>query len=77
MPMYVEIRNLIDKGASVEEIRNAAAARNIETLRDSCRKLVLAGVTTVEELLSVTYTGRLNGANAAIKGGILCLYINM
>ena len=56
MPMYVDIRKLIDDRATVEEIRAAAGRHNMITLRDNCRRLVLEGVTTVDELLRVTYT---------------------
>jgi type IV pilus assembly protein PilB len=56
MPVNKDIRVLIDKKASIDDIRSAAAANGTVTLRESCKKLVLSGVTTVEEMIRVTYS---------------------
>ena len=56
--MYInkEIRVLIDKGASIDIIREEAKKQNMISLRENCIELVKKGVTTIEELLRVTYS---------------------
>jgi len=49
-----EIRQLILKSASTDQIRNAARKGGMRTLAEDGWRLVAAGVTTVEEVLSVT-----------------------
>ena len=49
-----EIRQLVLKNASTDAIRNAAVRAGMTTLADDGRRLVEAGVTTIEEVLSVT-----------------------
>ena len=49
-----EIRQLILKNASSDEIRDAARKGGMRTLADDGWRLVRQGVTTVEEVLSVT-----------------------
>jgi type IV pilus assembly protein PilB len=51
-----EIRDLINRGASADQICQTAIRQGTVTLRDSCSKLVLDGMTTVDELLKVTYS---------------------
>lgn len=51
-----EIRDLINRAASPDQICQTAIRQGTVTLRDSCSKLVLEGMTTVEELLKVTYS---------------------
>ena len=51
-----EIRDLINRGAAADQICQTAIRQGTVTLRDSCSKLVLDGMTTVEELLKVTYS---------------------
>ena len=51
-----EIRELIDRRATVDQIRQIAIRLGTTTLRDNCTKLVLDGVTTTEELVKVTYS---------------------
>lgn len=55
MPMTSGHRNLIDKGATADELRGYAVEQGMITLKNSARELVIKGVTTVEELLRVTY----------------------
>src|SRR6056297_1579864 len=50
------IRNLVDKDATTDEIRQAALEEGMVSLRDNCRELVIKGVTTAEEMLRVAYT---------------------
>ncbi|MHC1695266.1 MAG: GspE/PulE family protein [Eubacteriales bacterium] len=50
-----EIRELIDRRATTDEIQKAATHAGTITLRQSCLELVLSGVTTVEEFNKVTY----------------------
>jgi type II secretory ATPase GspE/PulE/Tfp pilus assembly ATPase PilB-like protein len=49
-----EIRQLILKNASSDAIREAACRAGMRTLAEDGRRLVEAGVTTIEEILSVT-----------------------
>jgi type IV pilus assembly protein PilB len=55
MEMDRNIRNLVDKRATVDEIRDEAIKLGMSTLRDSCKSKVLKGETTVEELIRVTF----------------------
>ncbi len=50
-----QIRNLMYENAKIEEIRSCAIENGMLTLRDSCIEQVLNGVTTIDELLRVTY----------------------
>jgi len=50
-----EIRELIDNGASEGVIAEKASEKGTTFLREDCRDKVLQGVTTVEEMLRVTY----------------------
>lgn len=56
MPITRDIRNLIEKKASIDEIRAASMANGTITLRETCKQLVLAGMTTIEEMTRVTYS---------------------
>lgn len=56
MQVTGQIRDLIDKKASMDHIRNIASKQGTTTLRDNSVELVRKGVTTVEELLKVTYS---------------------
>jgi type IV pilus assembly protein PilB len=56
MPVNAQIRELIDKRASIDHIRNVAIRQGTTTLRDNSTELVLKGVSTIEELLKVTYS---------------------
>jgi type IV pilus assembly protein PilB len=51
-----EIRDLINRRASTDQLMQAAVRQGTITLRESCSQLVLAGVTTMDELLKVTYS---------------------
>src|SRR2546425_5284523 len=54
MPVTQEIRGLILKNAAVTDIRAMAQAQGMKTLRQAGLLKVLAGTTTVEEVLRVT-----------------------
>jgi len=51
-----EIRVLIEKGASIDDIRQTAQRQEMSTLRENCKILVLEGITTIEEMNRVTYS---------------------
>ena len=51
-----EIRDLINRGASADQLQQMALRQGTVSLRDSCIDLVLHGMTTVDELLKVTYS---------------------
>lgn len=54
--MNSDLRLAADQGASDEELRSIAAKHGLRTLKDNCAELVLAGVTTVDELMKVAYS---------------------
>jgi type II secretory ATPase GspE/PulE/Tfp pilus assembly ATPase PilB-like protein len=54
MDTNTEIRQLILKNASTDVIRDAARRAGMSTLAEDGRRLVEEGVTTIEEVLSVT-----------------------
>lgn len=45
----------LSRNAGIEEIRDISIKTGMKTLRQSCTDLVLKGITTVEELIRVTY----------------------
>ncbi|HLZ54082.1 MAG TPA: hypothetical protein VKS19_06340, partial [Verrucomicrobiae bacterium] len=49
-----EIRQLVLKNASTDQIRDAARRTGMKTLAEDGWRLVRLGITTVEEVLSVT-----------------------
>ena len=57
MQVNKEIRDLIHRDASVEEITNAALNNGMKTLNKSAINIILKGNSTVEELLRVTLLG--------------------
>jgi type IV pilus assembly protein PilB len=61
LPMHEEIRTMIDRQEASDQIRSKAMELGMLTLRDSCRKLVIKGITTVEELIRLTYSVELGG----------------
>ncbi len=56
MPIGRDIRELVDRKATVDQIRHQAAKAGTMSLRDSCIKLVLNGITTTDELIKMTYS---------------------
>jgi type IV pilus assembly protein PilB len=51
-----EIRDLINRGATTDQLMQMAVRQGTVSLRDSCTSLVLSGKTTAEELIKVTYS---------------------
>ncbi|HWQ30131.1 MAG TPA: ATPase, T2SS/T4P/T4SS family [Negativicutes bacterium] len=56
LPIKSRIKEMIDAGLPAGDIKRKALELGMISLRDSCRQLVLNGVTTVEELLHMTYS---------------------
>ncbi len=54
MPISTEIRDLILRNATTNEIQDAACSQGMKTLRQNALQKVIDGVTTVEEVLRVT-----------------------
>ncbi len=55
MPVLAGHRHLIDKKATADELRDYAISQGMSTLKQGAVQLVLEGVTTIDELLRVTY----------------------
>jgi type IV pilus assembly protein PilB len=51
-----DIRELINTNSADDVIRQKSIANGMLTLNEGCKKLVLDGITTVEELVKVTYS---------------------
>ncbi len=51
-----EIRELVNRGASIDQLQQMAIRQGTVSLRQSCTELVLKGVTTIEEMIKVTYS---------------------
>lgn len=56
MPIVKELRMMIDNRESADVIREVARKNGTVSLYDNCRELVLNGITTIDEMLKVTYT---------------------
>jgi type IV pilus assembly protein PilB len=54
MPVSSELRELILRGASTNEVRDLAQQQGMKTLRQAGLLKVLEGATTAEEILRVT-----------------------
>ncbi len=54
MPLSDETREMVVRGASLEEIRRLARAEGMSSLRADGYAKAAAGVTTLEEVLRVT-----------------------
>lgn len=50
-----DLRNMIAEKASIDDIRTKAIAKGLSLLNDTCKELVLSGVTSVEEMVRMTY----------------------
>lgn len=49
------VRELISKRASTDELRDYSIKCGMQTLSESCAELVRAGMTTIEEMVKITY----------------------
>jgi type IV pilus assembly protein PilB len=56
MVMNRELRHQIDSGANVDELRDLTKKFGTGSLTENCRELVMEGVTTIEEMIKVTYS---------------------
>ena len=54
MPITDEIREIINRGGSTAQIRDAAMRTGMHPLRDSGLEKVYSGVTTIEEVIRET-----------------------
>lgn len=55
MELTPEVKRLINKRATAEELKQQALADGMQTLRMNAAKLVLSGTTSFQEILSVSY----------------------
>jgi type IV pilus assembly protein PilB len=55
MPVREEIKELILEGASADEVKKAAVRQGMDTLRMSGISKIREGITTIEEILRVTF----------------------
>lgn len=55
IPISDQIRNMILKGASLEEIREESVKEGTTTLRNSGLKKIKEGITTIEEVMNATF----------------------
>ncbi|WP_139905512.1 GspE/PulE family protein [Clostridium thermarum] len=55
MSVNSDLRQLIDERRPEREIEDAAIKNGMTLLREACKRKILSGITTVEELLRVTY----------------------
>lgn len=51
-----DIRNMINEGHSIDEIKDKAISSGMHTLKDACRELLLKGIITMDEMLKITYS---------------------
>ena len=58
MPITAGHRQLIDRRATADELREYAIEQGMTTLKQAAARLVLEGITTVDELLRVTYVNK-------------------
>ncbi len=56
IPINKDIRELIERRGSSDQIRQVAVRFGFTSLRENCARLVLEGVTTTAELTKVTYS---------------------
>lgn len=55
MEVTKDLRVLIDKRATSDELRELAETEGMTSLRESCKQLIFDGVTTIEEMIRITY----------------------
>lgn len=56
MAVTKEIRELVDSGASIDQIRDKAEKLGMVTLKENCKMLIQKGITTTDELMRVAYS---------------------
>ncbi len=55
MKIGADLRNAINRQESTDVLKNTAVKNGMITLKENCRRLVLSGVITLEEMLKVVY----------------------
>lgn len=55
MEITKEHRELIMNGASAEELKKLSVENNMQTIRKACKKLVINGITTFDELVKTAF----------------------
>lgn len=55
MPITPAVKDLINRSATTDEIRDAAVSEGMNTLKMYCTRLVVEGITTLEELIRIAY----------------------
>jgi len=68
MDSSAEIRSLILKNGSTDSIRDSARRAGMTTLSEDGRRLVEEGITTIEEVLSVTTVHEMESMEAKPNG---------
>jgi type IV pilus assembly protein PilB len=56
LPVTDKLRSMITDGANTQDLKQEAVNNGMMTLRDSAKRLVVQGVTTMEELIKMTYS---------------------
>ncbi len=56
LPVTDKIKTMIDQRESLDKIKQEALSEGMVTLRYSCKELVLKGITTVDEMIKMTYS---------------------
>lgn len=56
MEITKDLRILIDQRTPTELLRDQAVKEGMVTLRESCKQLILEGVTTIDEMIRITYS---------------------
>jgi len=51
-----EIRNMITAGKTSDEIKQRAIQKGMTTLNETCKALVKNGITTIDEMLRMTFS---------------------
>lgn len=51
-----EIRRMVDRGCAIDEIKEKAIEKGMKTLNSTCLDLIQDGVTTISEMLKITYS---------------------
>jgi type IV pilus assembly protein PilB len=55
MPVTKEIRAMINNRRNVDDIRDYAYSTGTDSLKVNCRRLVMEGITTVDEMIKISY----------------------
>ncbi|MDO5095498.1 MAG: ATPase, T2SS/T4P/T4SS family [Peptostreptococcaceae bacterium] len=51
-----DIRRMIDRGNAIDEIKEEAIKKGMKTLNKTCVDLINEGITTIDEMLKITYS---------------------